>query len=71
MTGRELADRLKPLRPACRILFMSGYTDEVITHLGALDRNMAYLQKPFTPDMLIRKVREVLSGAARSAQTNL
>ena len=71
MTGRELADRLKPLRPASRILFMSGYTDEVITHLGALDQNMAYLQKPFTPDTLIRKVREVLSGAARSAQTNL
>jgi ligand-binding sensor domain-containing protein/signal transduction histidine kinase/ActR/RegA family two-component response regulator len=67
MTGRELADRLKTLRPSTKILFMSGYTDEVITHLGELDRDVAYLQKPFTPDTLIRKVRQVLASSTCGA----
>jgi two-component system cell cycle sensor histidine kinase/response regulator CckA len=60
MTGRDLVDRLKPLRPETKVLFMSGYTDNVILHQGALPTGVAYLQKPFTPEALALKVREVL-----------
>jgi CheY-like chemotaxis protein len=60
MTGQELADRLKPLRPAMKVLYMSGYTDNVVVHRGIVDPGVAYLQKPFTPVGLAAKVREVL-----------
>ena len=64
MTGRELADKIKPLRPEIRVLFMSGYTDNVIVHHGALEPEVAYLQKPFSPLSLALKVRETLQTAA-------
>jgi two-component system, cell cycle sensor histidine kinase and response regulator CckA len=60
MNGREVARRVAQLRPASRILYMSGYTDNVIVHQGILDPGIEYLQKPFTPESLARKVREVL-----------
>jgi PAS domain S-box-containing protein len=62
MSGRELADRLKPSRPNMKVLFMSGYTDKAMLHQGELDPGMAFLQKPFTPQTLARKVREVLDA---------
>jgi PAS domain S-box-containing protein len=61
-SGSELANRLVSLRKGIRVLFMSGYTDEAIIHHGVLASNIAYLQKPFTPDGLARKIREVLDN---------
>ena len=60
MSGRELTDRIRPLRPGLRILYMSGYTDDAILRHGVLEDGIPFLQKPFTSDELARKVREVL-----------
>ena len=61
MNGREVARQIIQLRPEARILFMSGYTADVIAHHGVLDADVEYLQKPFTPDSLSRKIREILA----------
>jgi PAS domain S-box-containing protein len=58
--GRELADRLERLQPGIKVLFMSGYTDNVIVHHGVLDEGAHFIQKPFSPEKLGVKVREVL-----------
>ncbi|MGH6628324.1 MAG: ATP-binding protein, partial [Burkholderiales bacterium] len=60
MGGKELADRLKAIRPEMKVLFASGYTDEAIVRQGILDRSIPFIQKPFSPKALVRKVREVL-----------
>ena len=65
MNGREVADRLKPLRPNMKVLFMSGFTDKAMVHNGELDPGIAFLQKPFTPQTLARKVREVLDAPTK------
>jgi CheY-like chemotaxis protein len=68
MSGRTLAERLLARQPDLKVLYMSGYTDDVIGNHGVLDSRMAYLQKPFTPDALAHKVREVLDAPARRLQ---
>jgi PAS domain S-box-containing protein len=60
MNGKELAERLAEIQPNLQTLFMSGYTDNAIVHHGILDKGIAFLQKPFTPEVLARKIREVL-----------
>src|SRR5581483_326118 len=67
MSGRQLAGRLSALRPESRVLYMSGYTDDVALRHGLVGASVAYLQKPFTPTALAQKVREVLDSPAASS----
>jgi FixJ family two-component response regulator len=60
MSGPELRARLAYLLPTARFLFMSGYTDQAILHQGILGPGAPFLQKPFTPEALLLKVREIL-----------
>jgi CheY-like chemotaxis protein len=63
MSGIELSERLVALRPATKVLYMSGFTDDVTLKHGVETASTAFLQKPFTTAGLARKVREVLDGA--------
>ncbi len=68
MSGRELADRLKQRWPGIKVLFMSGHTDDTIVHHGVLENGAEFIQKPFSPDQLAIRVREMLmapEGRAR------
>ena len=60
MSGPAVAEALSALRPSIRVLYMSGYTDEAIVRTGVLDEGKPFLQKPFTPMQLAKRVREVL-----------
>jgi PAS domain S-box-containing protein len=62
LSGAELAKRAALLRPELKALFMSGYTDDSIVRHGVLESEMAFLQKPFTPESLAVKVREVIDA---------
>ena len=62
MSGRELAERLVAQRPELRVLFVSGYSEELIADHGVLVSRLALLQKPITPDGLLHKIREVLDS---------
>ena len=60
MSGRELIEQLKSVRPESKVLYMSGFTDDAIIHHGVLDDGVFFLQKPFSTECLAAKVREVL-----------
>lgn len=60
LTGPELADRLRAKRPATKVVLMSGYTTEVMDQYGLVRSGGPFLGKPFTPELLLRKVRETL-----------
>lgn len=62
MSGRELVDKLRTLRPGTRAVFMSGYADDAIGHHGILEPEVRFLGKPFTLDGLLREVREALDA---------
>ncbi|MEA2609227.1 MAG: hypothetical protein QOJ75_1470, partial [Chloroflexota bacterium] len=65
--GRELANQFAVTHPDARILFMSGYADDVLSAQGVLDPNVAFLEKPFLPADLARKVRQVLDEPPAAA----
>jgi PAS domain S-box-containing protein len=62
LTGREVAERIRRVRPGIRVLYMSGYTEDVIEQQGALEPGFAFIPKPFAPAALARTVRRVLDG---------
>jgi PAS domain S-box-containing protein len=65
MNGRDLAQGLSATRPETKVLYVSGYPDQTIVHQGLLAPGLAFLQKPFAPDALARKIREVLRPVSR------
>ena len=71
MSGRELAEQLLPRRPGMRLLYASGYTEDAIVRHGVSSLETAFLEKPFTPNGLLRKVREVLDAVALETPSQL
>jgi PAS domain S-box-containing protein len=67
MGGQQLAERLLARTPALKVLFISGYTDSVLTRDGVLKPGMTLLQKPFTPGQLVQRVRDLIDRGQRSA----
>ncbi len=63
MSGRELGDKLRFLRPEARVVYMSGYTDDAIGEHGFLEPGMHFLQKPFTSEELLGKLRQALAAS--------
>ena len=61
ISGRELSERVKAIRPGIRVLFMSGYTDQAVVHHGILETDAVLLQKPFTVAALAAKLRDILN----------
>src|SRR5579864_4681674 len=71
MNGRELAQRISQIRPNVKVLYMSGYTENVIGHNGMLDAGVSLLQKPFTLRDLKGKVREVLDATPTPPEVDM
>jgi hypothetical protein len=65
MSGPELATRMMSLRPGLKVIFTSGYTDDAIARQGILDPSVTFIQKPYRPKALARKIREALGVAKK------
>jgi DNA-binding response OmpR family regulator len=68
MSGRDVARALSGRIRGLQVLYTSGYTDNAIVHHGVLDRGVEFIQKPFSPHRLLRKVRQVLDRRPRAAE---
>ncbi len=66
MSGKDLAGQVKALKPDIRVLYMSGYTANVIAHHGVLDKGVHFVQKPFSMRELAGKIRKALLEAGAS-----
>jgi CheY-like chemotaxis protein len=64
MNGRDLAEKVTKIFPDIKLLFMSGYAADVITHQGVLEEGVAFMQKPFATNELAKKIREVLDNSS-------
>ncbi len=62
LSGRDLVKKAQAIRPNIKVLYMSGYTDNAIVHHGVLEANTNFIQKPFSPQVLLQKVRQVLDS---------
>ena len=71
MSGPELASQMKLLQPGIKIIFTSGYTDDAIARQGVLDPGVTFLQKPYRPKALARKIREVLDETASKTGSDM
>ncbi len=68
MSGPDVVRQIQPAHPDMRVLYISGYTDEAMVHHGILESGAAFLQKPFLPGVLVRRVREVLDAKQKQAE---
>jgi signal transduction histidine kinase/ActR/RegA family two-component response regulator len=68
MSGRELAERLSAMRPGLKVLFISGYTDDAILQHGVLDGGTEFMNKPFSPPVLLQKIKELLANRTARAE---
>jgi len=71
MSGKDLYDKIKVIAPRIKVLFMSGYTDDSLAHHGVLGPELSFLEKPFSPAGLARKVREVIDSAKSRSRPEL
>jgi CheY-like chemotaxis protein len=71
MSGRELAEKARSLRPNTQVLYMSGFTDDAIVRHGVIADDFCFIQKPFSPDALAKKVREILDSTSAGASSGL
>ena len=62
MSGAELVERLLPIHPEMKVIYMSGYTDDAVIRHGILEEKVQFLQKPFSPNSLLKKVRSILDS---------
>ena len=60
MTGCELAERIRVARPSIRVILMSGYTEDTVSHRALPGEDVTFMQKPLTPKMIVAGVREIL-----------
>jgi PAS domain S-box-containing protein len=67
LNGPDLARQIVALRPEIKVIFTSGYTSETLAQRGSLDPSVAYIQKPYRPKALARRIREVLDGSLTEA----
>ena len=64
MSGKELAQHLRKCRPEARVLYMSGYSENLVSHQGILDADVALIEKPFAEESLLQRIRTILDDGS-------